>query len=133
MCKDIKMENLIIKATKYTPEINLDATTKILTIVGKSYPENTFEFYKPVSLWVEEFLETQYDDEIVFNIDLEYLNSSSLKAYFDLFDCIEIAHDKGQKLAINWIYDEDNDIAEETGEDFIADFESLNIKLVIKD
>jgi len=102
MCKDIKMENLIIKATKYTPEINLDASSKILTIVGKSYPENTFEFYKPVSLWVEEFLETQYEDEIVFNIELEYLNSSSLKAYFDLFDCIELAHEKGQNLVINF-------------------------------
>ncbi len=126
------MENLIIKATKYTPEINLDASTNILSIVGKSYPENTFEFYKPVMIWVEKFLEIKYEKEIVFNIELEYLNSSSLKAYFDLFDCIELAHEKGQNLAINWIYDEDNDIAEETGEDFIADFESLSIKLIVK-
>jgi len=132
MCKEIKMENLIIKATKYTPEINLDASTNILSIVGKSYPENTFEFYKPVMIWVEKFLEIKYEKEIVFNIELEYLNSSSLKAYFDLFDCIELAHEKGQNLAINWIYDEDNDIAEETGEDFIADFESLSIKLIVK-
>ncbi len=126
------MENLIIKATKYTPEINLDASTNILSIVGKSYPENTFEFYKPVMIWVEKFLEIKYEKEIVFNIELEYLNSSSLKAYFDLFDCIELAHEKGQNLVINWIYDEDNDIAEETGEDFIADFESLSIKLIVK-
>jgi len=126
------MENLIIEATKYTPEVNLNASSHIQLIAGKSYPENTFEFYKPISLWVEKYLETLHDKNIIFNIELEYLNSSSLKAYFDLFDIIEIAHEKGQKILINWIYDADNDIAEETGEDFIADFANLEIKLLVK-
>jgi len=133
MYKGINMEKLLIQASKYTPEINLDSSSNIFSIVGKSYPENTFEFYKPISLWVEEYLATIHDKEIVFNLELEYLNSSSLKAYFDLFDIIELSHEKGQKVVINWIYDEDNDIAEETGEDFIEDFKSLKINLVVKD
>ena len=126
------MENLIIKATKYTPEINLDKNTNIMNIVGKSYPENTFEFYKPVLNWIEEYFQTKIEAEVLFNLDLEYLNSSSLKAYFDIFDILETAHENGVKITIKWIYDEDNDISEETGEDFIEDFETLNIKLVVK-
>jgi len=126
------MENLEIKATKYTPEINFNIENKILSITGKSYPENTFEYYKPIISWVEEFLETITDEPILVNLDLEYLNSSSLKAYFDIFDILEVAHDNGKTINIKWIYDEDNDIAEETGEDFIEDFERLNIKLVVK-
>ena len=30
---------------------------------------------------------------------------------------------------INWIYDEENESAEEAGEDFIEDFEDLDIRL----
>lgn len=126
------MENLHIKATKYTPEVDFNARDGVLGITGKSYPENTFEYYKPVIAWVEEYLKKSEVDIIIFNLDLEYLNSSSLKVYFDLFDILEIAYGEGKKFEINWIYDEENDIAQETGEDFIEDFDNLEIKLVPK-
>jgi len=125
------LENLNIEATKYTPKVTLDVSG-LIEIVGKSYPENTFEFYKPVSSWVEEYFENIENDNTLIKLDLEYLNSSSLKAYFDLFDLFEIAHNGGKKLEVQWIYDEENDIAEETGEDFMDDFEILNIKLLSK-
>ena len=126
------MENLKIEATQYTPEIDFNSQSSVLSIIGKSYPENTFEYYKPIVNWIEEYLKTINDELLRVNLDLEYLNSSSLKAYFDLFDLLEIAHDEGKNIQIKWIYDEENDISEETGEDFIADFESLDIELVIK-
>jgi len=126
------MENLIIKATQYTPAIDFNLETNILSITGKSYPENTFEYYKPIIFWIEEYLKNVKDEEILINLDLEYLNSSSLKAYFDMFDMLEEANSEGKHIKIKWIYDEDNDISEETGEDFIEDFKNLNIELVVK-
>jgi len=127
------MQNLVIEETQYTPKIDFNAELNVLNITGKSYPENTFEYYKPIILWIEEYLENVKDEEVLVNLDLEYLNSSSLKAYFDIFDMLEEAHEDGKSVKIKWIYDEDNDISEETGEDFIADFESLDIELVVKD
>ena len=126
------MENLIIKSTKYTPSIDFDCESGKLSIVGKSYPENTFEFYKPVIEWVKEYFENALCRKTAIVLDLEYLNSSSLKAYFDLFDILEIAQEKGQDIGIHWLYDKDDDISEETGEDFIEDFQDLNMQLVIK-
>ena len=127
------MENLQIEATKYTPKIDFNASEAVMSVVGKSYPENTFEYYKPIVTWIKEYFKGVEDQTTIFNFDLEYLNSSSLKAYFDIFDIIELAHGKNKSIKINWIYDEDNDIAEETGEDFMEDFETLDIKLVTKD
>jgi len=127
------MNNLVIEETQYTPKINFNVALNTLEIIGKSYPENTFEYYKPIILWIEEYLENVADESILVRLDLEYLNSSSLKAYFDIFDMLEEAHEDGKKIKIEWLFDEDNDISEETGEDFIADFESLNIELVVKD
>jgi hypothetical protein len=39
---------------------------------------------------------------------------------------------ENHQIEINWIYDKENESAEEAGEDFIEDFEALNINLVAK-
>ena len=129
--KEILMENLKFEATKYTPEITLDGSGTI-SLVGKSYPENTFEFYAPMMEWLEGYFDGDTADVTVVNMEIIYFNSSSSKLFFDFFDLLdENAGDN--TLEINWIYDEENESAEEAGEDFIEDFEDLNIKLVAKD
>jgi len=126
------MENLIISKTNYTPDINFDVNTGILNISGKSYPENTFEFYAPITSWIAEYVKSTSNEKLVFNFELTYLNSSSLKSYFDILDILEEAHNKGSSIEINWIYESDDDIIEETGEDFKEDFESLVFNLIAK-
>ncbi len=124
------MKNLKLEATKYTPEINLDVAGSI-SLVGKSYPENTFEFYAPIIKWLEEYFEGTPSETTVVNMEIIYFNSSSSKLFFDFFDLLE-ENSSENKIEINWIYDEENESAEEAGEDFIEDFEDLNIKLVTK-
>jgi len=123
------MENLHIKATKYTPEIDLDINGTI-SLVGKSYPENTFEFYAPMMEWVKNYFTSGVADVTTINIEIIYFNSSSSKLFFDLFDLLEDNED--HKIVINWIYDEDNESALEAGEDFVEDFVKLEINLVEK-
>ena len=124
------MTNLNIAETKYTPEITLDASGTI-SMVGKSYPENTFEFYAPMMAWTKEYFETSAADVTTVNLEITYFNSSSSKLFFDFFDILEEASED-HDIVINWIYDEENESAEEAGEDFIEDFEDLEIKLVAK-
>jgi len=124
------MENLNIAETKYTPVINLDINGTI-SMVGKSYPENTFEFYAPMMDWIKEYFETSAKDTTTVNLEITYFNSSSSKLFFDFFDLLEENNDD-HDIAINWIFDEENESAEEAGEDFIEDFEDLNIELVTK-
>ena len=101
-------------------------------MVGKSYPENTFEFYAPMMDWVREYFETSAQDVTTVNLEITYFNSSSSKLFFDFFDLLEEASENC-KIEINWIYDEENESAEEAGEDFVDDFEDLDIELVAKD
>jgi len=122
------MENLNIEATKYTPKIVLNADEGLIEIRGKSYPENTFEFYEPMMKWVEEYFECCAKDETIVNMEIIYFNSSSSKLFFDFFDLLDENKDK-HKIIVNWIYDEENESAEEAGEDFIEDFEDLDIRL----
>jgi hypothetical protein len=124
------MELLKFDATKYTPEIILDPKGTI-SLVGKSYPENTFEFYAPMINWIEQYFATNPAEVTIVNIEIIYFNSSSSKLFFDLFDLLE-ENSSNHKLDINWIFDEENESAQEAGEDFIEDFEDLNMKLVAK-
>ena len=124
------MENLNIEETKYTPTISLDVNGTI-SLVGKSYPENTFEFYAPMMDWLREYFETSPADVTTVNLEITYFNSSSSKLFFDFFDLLEENSDDND-ITINWIFDEDNESAEEAGEDFIEDFEDLDINLISK-
>jgi hypothetical protein len=124
------MTNLSIEATNYSPHISMDYSQAEISIVGKSYPENTFEFYKPVMDWIEEYFISP-KPQTTINMEIVYFNSSSSKLFFDFFDILEENRDKSD-IIINWIYDEDNDTALEAGEEFMEDFEKLNFNLIEK-
>lgn len=124
------MEKFKLEATKYTPEISMD-TSAIISIVGKSYPENTFEFYAPMMTWLKNYFDGEVADTTVVNMEVIYFNSSSSKLFFDFFDILEENHKK-HRIEVNWIYDEENESALEAGEDFIEDFEQLEINLITK-
>jgi len=127
------MENLVIEGTKYTPEINLDVQKGSFKFKGKSYPENTFEFYEPVQEWINQYFATNYSDKkTLISFDINYLNSSSIKFYYDLFEILEDSSKEGKDVVVQWIYDEEDDMALEAGEDFKEEYEDLNINLVVK-
>ena len=126
------MEKLRLEMSKFTPEISLDADAGLIEIRGKSYPENTFEFYEPIMKWVEGYFSKSPKEKTVINMEIIYFNSSSSKLFFDFFDLLEDANNDGNVIEVNWFYDKENESALEAGEDFKEDFESLTINLVEK-
>jgi hypothetical protein len=130
--KRIKLKLFHVEQTKFTPEVFLDPEKNEIRFIGKSYPENAFEFYTPILDWIHEFLEQNNSETIKVNFEIVYFNSSSSKVFFDIFDIFEEAKADGIDIVINWIYDSDNDTAEEAGEDFRDDFENLTINLIGK-
>jgi len=123
------MENLIVEASQHTPSINFDANG-ILSIKGKSYSENTFEFYEPIMSWIEEYFNGNCKEKTILNFELIYFNSSSSKVLFDIFDIFE-KNLKNSNIVINWFYDEEDESSMEDGEDFQDSFKDLNINLLV--
>ncbi|MCP4345442.1 MAG: DUF1987 domain-containing protein [Desulfobacterales bacterium] len=127
------MDNLIIEATKDSPDIRFDQKNNLLEIKGESFPENAADFYSPVFLWLEKYIEQLTDQDVTVNIELIYFNSSSSKILLDFFDMLDEAADTGKKITINWIYDEDDDESLEFGEEFQEDFNSVRFNMIQKD
>ena len=118
---------LNIPATDRTPEIILSSQPAKLSIKGESYPEDVSAFYGQVIQAVNSLVESPAG-ELTVEIQLIYINSSSIKAIFRIFEGFDEYRKKGQNVSIQWLADEDDDIMQELGEDFIDRFPNLTIK-----
>ena len=125
------MENLTLEATNSTPEIQANYSNNTIEIRGKSYPENTFEFYQPLMDWVEAYFKTD-QTKLKLTFEIQYFNSSTSKVFYDLFDLLEESRTNGKSIVVDWEFDPENVSAEEAGEDFKEDFEDMEINLVGK-
>ena len=126
------MKNFIIKRTESTPSIEMNAQKGIIRIIGKSYPENSFEFYEEFISWIKKYFNRNNLPKTTLYFEITYENSSSSMVYFNLFEYLNELAGKGIALEINWIYDTDNDTALEKGEDYNDDFENLDFLFIEK-
>ena len=111
------IDNLVIEGTNKTPKVILTAATGVLEIAGKSIPENSFGFYQPLMVWLDNYaLQPLPKTEV--NMLLEYFNTSSSKCILDFLRKLEVLHKSGKThVQILWHYeeeDEDNDTKTET-------------------
>ena len=111
------MEPISLEGTPKTPTVKLDATTGIVEIKGRSIPENSIEFYRPLVEWLEEYSKEPHKATTV-NIQLEYFNTSSSKCILDVFKKLEAIKKARNEVVINWYYEEDDEDMLEAGEDY---------------
>ena len=114
------MDALNLEGTPKTPTVNFDAASGTIEIKGRSIPENSIEFYKPMVEWLDTYKEEAQGNTNV-NIELEYFNTSSSKCILDVFKKLEGIHNGGKcEITINWFYEEDDEDMLEAGEDYQA-------------
>lgn len=107
------MEILNLEGTEDTPKIILDKTNGIFEISGRSLPEDSAEFYKPVLDWLEQYAsEAPPATDFVFK--LEYFNTASSKLILDVLYVLEDI--SGAK--VQWYFHEDDEDMEEAGQEF---------------
>lgn len=111
------METIIREGTPKTPYVKLDGEKGLVEIKGRSIPENSVEFYKPLIDWLDKYANVPLEVTNV-NIQLEYFNTSSSKCILDIFKKLELIYKKGSKVQINWYYEEDDEDMFEAGEDY---------------
>jgi hypothetical protein len=114
------METLNIEGTAKTPTIKFDPSKGVVELRGRSIPENSIEFYKPLIDWLEKYSQAPQGNTVV-NIQLEYFNTSSSKCILDVFKKLEAINKAGNSsVVINWHYEEDDEDMSEAGEDYQA-------------
>lgn len=113
------MENLVLEGSAKTPSVKFDAGNGVLELKGRSIPENSVEFYKPLNDWIDNYGGSPKPVTIL-DMKLEYFNTSSSKCILDLFKQLESLNGKGTEVKVNWYFEEDDEDMEEAGEDYQA-------------
>ena len=120
------MENLYVNINPelvYYPIINFDYQTGIFDISGESYMEETYKFYEPVILWLQDYVTE--GKPITFNMKLVYFNTSSSRFILEILYTMKRYQDAGGVVKVNWYYKNDDpdilteidDLKEESGID----------------
>jgi hypothetical protein len=98
------MENLYIEGYQdnyYIPTVDFNYETGICTISGKSYLEDTNQFYLALLEWLDQYF-NEIAKPIQFNVRLSYYNTSSSRSILYIFDLLKIYEDNGGKVEVNW-------------------------------
>jgi hypothetical protein len=113
------MDSINIEGTPKTPTVKFDDSTDTLIIRGRSIPENSIDFYKPLIDWLESF-SAGNKEGLTLNMELEYFNTSSSKCILDVFKKLENISKQGKTVSVKWHYEEDDEDMLEAGEDYDA-------------
>lgn len=110
-----------IQRTDNSPQIDLDLEQGVLEFIGRSLPHNSEQFYSRVYRWLEEYLQ-EPKGETTVNMKLDYLDTSSSKHLYNIFEKLDAVSERGQRVQVNWHYEAGDEEMAETGKDYQSFF-----------
>ena len=117
--------------TGSTPYVLIDEGKGYMKIAGESYHENVIEFYKDVNDWLAGCFKN-VREFFTFDCEMTYFNSSTAKLLLNILLHLDDCAAEGQRITVNWITTDDNDIILECGEDFQEEMNHVEFNLVIQ-
>ena len=108
------MEDLYLKKTFNSPEVEFIADKGELSLEGRSIPEDPGEFFELLIDWINEYFLNPAKDTVM-NIRLEYINSGSSKYMLEVLRIMKINHDAGKGVNIRWYFEEGDESIQELG------------------
>jgi len=118
--------------TTSTPYVLVDEEKGYMKLEGRCFHENVGVFFKEISDWLDDYLPTDFKS-FTFDNAISYFNSSTTKLMFNMLLKMDRHTSDENKIVVNWITSEDNEIMIECGEDFEEEMENLEFNLIISD
>ncbi len=122
------INNILIDKKANTPQVILNKEIGLIELSGDSYPENAFEFFKPIIEWIELYFKESTNLKTIINIKLKYFNSATTSILFNLFDIIKYANYKNYEIF--WFYDAISKRGFDDYQDYSEEYPELHIKAV---
>ncbi|MCP5365930.1 MAG: DUF1987 domain-containing protein [Hyphomicrobiales bacterium] len=123
------MDRIDIAGTDRSPEVVFDFDTGRFSLRGMAYLENAAKFFEPLLDKLEAHLEAHTGATVDFEFELTYFNSSAARILIRLFDLLDEAAGRGNRINIAWIYDSEDDNLEEMGEEMGEDLENAKFEM----
>jgi hypothetical protein len=88
--------------SKRTPWIILELGR--IFIMGRSIPENSSDFYRPVQEWISKYAQN-YTEKSKIELGFEYINTSSIKWIFTILRELSEMKEIAKNASITWYYE----------------------------
>jgi hypothetical protein len=96
--------------TKRTPWIILEKGR--IFIAGRSIPENSADFYRPVYDWIKSYVQ-EHPEQTKIEFGFEYINTSSIKWIFNILRELAEIKDIDKNARVTWYFERgDEDMCE---------------------
>ncbi len=119
---------LLHESVEDQPIVVLDAENEVFKISGRSLPEDATVFYEPIIEWVAEYAKSP-NEETIFELRLDYMNSSSMRKIVKLLAKLETIVKQGKRVSVIWYYEAGDEMMRENGEE-VRD--TLQIPFIMK-
>lgn len=107
------MDILHLEGTEDTPRVVLDGRNGLMEISGRSLPEDSTAFYRPVLDWIEGYAKApNASTTCIFK--LEYFNTASSKVILDVLYALEDI----PGVKVKWYFHDEDEDMEEAGQEF---------------
>ena len=107
------MDPLVIELGDDTPKVVLDKKKGVFEISGRSLPEDTVQFFKPILDWLSVYKnEPNSTTDFVFRLD--YTNTASSKLLLDVLQLLQSI----KNAKVIWYFQDDDEDMEEAGHEF---------------
>lgn len=110
-------EEIDIASDVDTPHVKLNKAEGVFEITGVSYPEDVRIFYGPILYWLSNYAQSP-NPETRFVFRMEYFNTATSKILLDVMVELEKMHEAGEKVVIEWHYEDGDDDMQESGQDY---------------
>jgi hypothetical protein len=110
-------EMLHIEKTEDTPEVHFDPGKGFFSVVGRSLPENAYNFFKPLIDFTKQYVSAHTNKSTDLTFKLDYFNSSSGRFIFEMLTIFEESYKKKQLVKVKWLVDKDDELMIEKGEE----------------
>lgn len=107
----------MLESSFQTPAINFSSDSGLMTIKGRSIPDNAVDFWSVVIDWFDKYME-QPAIKTEFHIDLEYFNIASSKSILILLYKLNELKEKGLDAKVQWFYHESEEDMLQVGQDY---------------
>lgn len=111
-----------IDKTNISPDIIFDLNMNVINITGRLILENAISYFIDIT----DHLELFDDNNITLNIDVDYINSSSLS------QLLKMIRNHPKIIIINWYYPEHDYDSRKTGEIFQKMLTNIEINIIVK-
>ncbi len=123
------MEDIIIEKTESTPAINFNFQQGLFEIKGVSIPEDTEEFYKPLTDALESYLLDLENENIDIVFKFIYINTGTSAVIARIIKSLENLDLERYNVAIKWYHEEGDEDMKDLG-DYFHSFTSLPFETI---